>query len=263
VTYRSKYLVLLGIVLLASVLLGKLAFNDRLISDSGDGLGTLERSIVLLFERVSPSVVQVSTITGTDASSSSITIGSGFVWDQAGNMVTNEHVIRNANVIFIWLASREMLNAEVVGASPEYDLAVLRLKQPNALPPPLSIGRSGNLKIGQFAFAIGSPFGLDQSLTMGAISALNRRLPTEKGAEIGDIIQTDAGIYPGNSGGPLLDSGGHLIGVNTISYNVTGSTSTVGFAIPVDLVSRIVPDLMRDQLSAPGSDRQTTVGTGK
>jgi S1-C subfamily serine protease len=263
VVHRWKRLLLLGIVVLLGLLVAR-ALDDPLTSISGNGLATLERSIVELFERVSPSVVQVSTIAGADPSSSSINIGSGFVWDGAGNMVTNEHVIRDASVIWVGLASGEMLEAEVVGAAPNYDLAVIRLKQPHALPPPLSIGTSGDLKIGQFAFAIGSPFGLDQSFTMGVISALNRRLPTNEGAEIGNIIQTDAAMYPGNSGGPLLDSAGRLIGVGTVSYDISRSSSPLGFAIPVDLVSRIIPELIFDgRIPVAGGDHQTTVGRGK
>lgn len=261
-THRAR-LIVLGIVVFVGVLLGERFLNNPLISVPGNRPATLEQSIVELFERVSPSVVQVSTIAGANSSSSRINIGSGFVWDRAGNMVTNEHVIQDASVIWVGLASGEMLDAEVLGAAPNYDLAVIRLKQPHPLPPPLSIGTSGDLKVGQFAFAIGSPFGLDQSFTMGVISALNRRLPTNEGAEIGNIIQTDAAIHPGNSGGPLLDSAGRLIGVITVSYEITRSTKTAGFAIPVDLVSRIIPELILKRPAAGGSDPQVTVGTGK
>jgi 2-alkenal reductase len=204
-----------------------------------------ERVIVQLFARASVSVVQVSTISGGgEPSNSSIQIGSGFVWDAAGNIVTNEHVINGATTIWIWFASGESVEAAVVGAAPDYDLAVIHPKQPHTMPPPMQIGVSSGLKVGQFAFAIGSPFGLDQSLTMGVISALNRRLPTSEGHEISNIIQTDAATYPGNSGGPLLDSTGRLIGVNTISYAIPGSQAALGFAIPVDIVSRVIPEFI-------------------
>jgi 2-alkenal reductase len=262
-THRSTRLVLLAIVVSVVAFLFKTAVSDLLISGSGNGLATVERSIVDLFNRASPSVVQVTTITGGDPSTSGINIGSGFVWDRAVNFVTNEHVIQGATVIWIWLASGEALEAEVVGSAANFDLAVIRLKRPHALPPPLAMGTSSALKIGQFAFAIGSPFGLDQSLTMGVISALNRRMPTNDGMEIGNIIQTDAAIYPGNSGGPLLDSAGRLIGVNTVFYKVTGSSNALGFAIPVDHVSRIVPELIRDGQVPVAGDHQTTVGPRK
>ena len=216
--------------------------------------GDLERSIIDIFEHVSPSVVQITTVIGADdPSKSSINVGSGFVWDTSGNVVTNEHVVQGATTIWIWLSSGEPLDAEVVGVAPNYDLAVIRLKQPRALPLPVPIGTSSGLKVGQFAYAIGSPFGLDQSLTMGVVSGLNRKLPTSEGQEIGSIIQTDAAIYPGNSGGPLLDSAGRLIGVNTISYAVTGSHAALGFAIPVDLVNRVVPELISvGRVATPG-----------
>lgn len=222
------------------------ATSVRPAAEPSNALGELERSIVGLFERVSPSVVQVSTITKTDDPLGfSIKVGSGFLWDSAGNTVTNEHVVHGATTIWVVLASGKDVEADVVGVAPNYDLAVLRLRSENTLPPPIPMGTSKDLKVGQFAYAIGSPFGLDQSLTTGVISALKRQLPTGRGREIANIIQTDAAIYPGNSGGPLLDSAGRLIGVNTISYSVTGSHTTLGFAIPVDLVSRIVPELIR------------------
>jgi 2-alkenal reductase len=121
------------------------------------------------------------------------------------------------------------------------------------LPPPISVGGSSDLKVGQAAFAIGNPFGLDQSLTTGIISALKRRLPTSGGREISNVIQTDAAINPGNSGGPLLDSAGRLIGVNTAIYSPSGSNAGIGFAIPVDIVNRVVPELIRNgRVPTPG-----------
>ena len=192
----------------------------------------------------------------------SINTGAGFIWDQDGNVVTNEHVVRDASVIWIWLASGEILQAQIVGSDLNYDLAVLRPKAPHAPFAPLPLGTSSNLKIGQFAFSIGSPFGLDQSLTMGVISALNRRLPTNAGGEIDNIIQSDAAIYPGNSGGPLLDLSGRLIGVNTIFYNSTQKTGSLGFAIPVELVSRVVPKLILDENASHG-DHQADAGAVK
>jgi 2-alkenal reductase len=141
----------------------------------------------------------------------------------------------------------------VVGTAPDYDLAVIHIGSSGSLPPPVAVGSSADLKVGQAAFAIGNPFGLDQSLTTGIISALKRRLPTNAGREIANVIQTDAAINPGNSGGPLLDSAGRVIGVNTAIYSPSGSSAGIGFAIPVDVVNRVVPELIRNgRVPTPG-----------
>jgi 2-alkenal reductase len=226
------------------------------------GLAEIERATIDLFDRVAPSVVMITSITiGDDASKSGaksglkseIKTGSGFFWDTSGNIVTNAHVVQDANVITVWLASGEQVEAETVGSAPNYDIAVIRLKAPRKAPPPVAIGTSGNVKVGQWTYAIGSPFGLDQSLTTGVVSALKRRLPTSEGRQISNIIQTDAAIYPGNSGGPLLDSSGRLIGVNTVAYSIAGSGNALGFAIPVDIVKSIMPDLIKNgRIPTPG-----------
>jgi 2-alkenal reductase len=209
-------------------------------------VAAIENSTAELFRRISPSVVQIIAFSSPgDASKLETKTGSGFVWDGSGHVVTNEHVVRDASVITAWLVSGERVDAEIVGLERNYDLAVVRLKQTSSLPPPIPIGSAENLRVGQFAYAIGSPFGLDQSLTTGVISALGREMPIENGEVIRGIIQTDAAIYPGNSGGPLLDSSGRLIGVNTIGYRVAESHDALGFAIPVELVRRIVPGLIR------------------
>ena len=208
-------------------------------------LGEGERATVELFERVSPSVVGVTVITGADDPAKfHIEKGSGFIWDAAGDIVTNEHVVHDAGTITIWLASGEDLDAEIVGVAPNYDLAVVRPKQKRSLPPAIAVGSSAGLKVGQSAYAIGSPWGLDQSLTTGVISGLRRELPTTRGHEVTNMIQTDAAIYPGNSGGPLLDSAGRLIGVIAVSYRLDVPNTALGFAIPVDAVGRIVPELI-------------------
>jgi 2-alkenal reductase len=140
-----------------------------------------------------------------------------------------------------------------VGRAPNYDLAVLRVQRQGGLPAPVAVGSSADLKVGQTAYAIGNPFGLDQSLTTGIISALKRRLPTSGGREVADVIQTDAAINPGNSGGPLLDSAGRLIGVNTAIFSPSGTNAGIGFAIPVDVVNRVVPELIRSgRVPTPG-----------
>jgi 2-alkenal reductase len=178
--------------------------------------------------------------------------GTGFIWDDAGHVVTNDHVVQDASSLAVRLASGEIVQADLVGVAPNYDLAVLRIRT-SRLPGPISLGSSGDLKVGQAAFAIGNPFGLDQSLTSGIISALKRRLPAPGGREVSNVIQTDAAINPGNSGGPLLDSAGRLIGVTTAILSPSGSNAGIGFAIPVDIVNRIVPQLIRNgRVPTPG-----------
>jgi 2-alkenal reductase len=202
---------------------------------------------------VAPSVVQVVSVSGTGAGAGGVGGGTGFVWDAAGHIVTNNHVIEGARAVAVRLAQGSVSEADAVGRAPHYDLAVLRLKRTVAVPPPIALGTSGDLKVGQTAYAIGNPFGLDQSLSAGVISALKRRLPTSGGREVADVIQTDAAINPGNSGGPLLDSAGRLIGVNTAIFSPSGAYAGIGFAIPVDVVNRVVPELIRSgRVPVPG-----------
>lgn len=233
------------------------ATSPRTIEPRGD-LAEFERTTIALFERVSPSVVQVvgrgaEAATTTRGEDGAVQTGTGFVWDQAGHVVTNDHVVEGATALAVRLASGEAVRAQIVGVAPNYDLAVIRLSGVRNMPPPIAVGSSADLKVGQTAFAIGNPFGLDQSLTTGIISALKRRLPTGGGREISNVIQTDAAINPGNSGGPLLDSAGRLIGVNTAIYSPSGSNAGIGFAIPVDVVNRIVPELIRNgRVPTPG-----------
>jgi 2-alkenal reductase len=227
------------------------AETPRPVTARGD-LADAERATVELFQRVSPSVVHVfARPSGRDlmlmdgSGGGGVQSGSGFIWDSAGHVVTNNHVVQGARPVTIRLASGDMVSAEVVGTAPNYDIAVLRLGRARDLPPPIAIGTSVDLKVGQAAFAIGNPFGLDQTLTTGVISALQRRLPTSEGREIADVIQTDAPINPGNSGGPLLDSAGRLVGVNTAIFSPSGASAGIGFAVPVDVVNRVVPQLIR------------------
>jgi len=226
--------------------------------DQRGPLSDAERANIELFERVSPSVVQVVARSaaanpldedeGTGAAS-----GTGFIWDNDGHVVTNNHVVQNGSEVAVRFASGEVAQAEIIGVAPNYDLAVLRIKKSRQLPPPVALGSSTELKVGQSAFAIGNPFGLDQSLTSGIISALKRRLPTSSGREIANVIQTDTAINPGNSGGPLLDSAGRLIGVNTAILSPSGTSAGIGFAIPVDIVNRVVPELIKNgRVPTPG-----------
>ena len=237
----------------------------RSVTARGD-LSAAEKTTVDLFARASPSVVHVFAQSaaqgrglmepddefgqGEQQQGSGTQTGTGFVWDAAGHVVTNNHVVEAAmkggGTISVRLASGEVVGARVVGTAPSYDLAVLQLGRVAKMPPPLAVGTSADLKVGQSAFAIGNPFGLDHTLTTGVISALQRRLPTQEGRELSGVIQTDAAINPGNSGGPLLDSAGRLIGVNTAIFSPSGASAGIGFAVPVDVVNRVVPDLIKN-----------------
>src|SRR5437667_4052791 len=232
------------------------ASTPRAVEPRGS-LSDIERTSIDIFEHASPSVVQVVGRAGAleqpEAENGTAQSGSGFLWDGAGHIVTNDHVVEGTSSLAVRFASGQVLRAQVVGTAPNYDLAVIRVDNPRSLPPPIAIGTSDDLKVGQWVFAIGNPFGLDQSLTTGIISALKRRLPTSGGREISNVIQTDAAINPGNSGGPLLDSSGRLIVVNTAIYSPSGSNAGIGFAIPVDAVNRVVPQLIKDgRVPTPG-----------
>jgi S1-C subfamily serine protease len=169
--------------------------------------------------------------------------GSGFVWDDRGHVVTNYHVVQDADSAKVTLGDGEY-DATIVGAARDQDLAVLRIEAPRARLAPIRVGTSAGLLVGQKVYAIGNPFGLDFTLTTGIVSALGRTIRGVSGATIFDVVQTDAAINPGNSGGPLLDSAGRLIGVNTAIYSPSGASAGIGFAVPVDTVSRIVPELV-------------------
>jgi 2-alkenal reductase len=226
------------------------ASTPRAVEPRGS-LAEIERTTIEIFERISPSVVQVVGRAGTlemlpaEGENGAAQSGTGFIWDAAGHIVTNDHVVEGTSSLAVRLASGRVLRAQIVGTAPNYDVAVIRVDDTRALPPPVPIGTSDDLKVGQWVFAIGNPFGLDQTLTTGIISALKRRLPTSEGREITNVIQTDAAINPGNSGGPLLDSAGRVIGVNTAILSPSGTSAGIGFAIPIDSVNRVVPELIR------------------
>ena len=217
-----------------------------------------EQALASLFEAAAPSVAYITTErlqrTGLFTAGYAQGAGSGFVWDREGHVVTNFHVLEGARSVAVSLdASGKPLAAKVVGYTEEYDLAVVKLIDPPKNLKPIPVGTSRELRIGQSVFAIGNPFGLSRTLTTGIVSALDRHLPTSEYREIAGAIQTDAAINPGNSGGPLLDSAGRLIGVNTAIRSPSGGSAGVGFAIPVDLVNRIVPQLIaRGKASLPG-----------
>ncbi len=247
------------------------ASEPRVVTARGS-LADQEKSVIELFENAAPSVAYINTETlqrrGVFGVNVAQGAGSGFVWDLAGHVVTNFHVVEGANRINVQLDIGNPIRATLVGAAPEYDLAVVRLTDVPAQLRPIPIGSSAELKIGQSVFAIGNPFGLSRTLTTGIVSALDRHLPTSEVREISGVIQTDAAINPGNSGGPLLDSAGRLIGVNTAILSESGSSAGVGFSIPVDLVNRIVPELIkRGKAPRPGigimaADQSVTARAG-
>ncbi|GAA0833243.1 MULTISPECIES: S1C family serine protease [Betaproteobacteria] len=224
---------------------------ERTITPRGD-LAADEKSTIELFERSRASVVFITTaqlvrdVWTRDVFSVPRGTGSGFIWDDSGHVVTNFHVIQGASEATVKLADGRDYQAALVGASPDHDIAVLKIGVGFKRPPAVPIGMSADLKVGQKVFAIGNPFGLDWTLTTGIVSALDRSLPGETGrAAIEHLIQTDAAINPGNSGGPLLDSAGRLIGINTAIYSPSGASAGIGFAVPVDTVMRVVPQLIK------------------
>jgi S1-C subfamily serine protease len=225
--------------------------TPRPVIARGD-LASDEKSTIELFERSRASVVFISTrqqvrdFWTRNVFSVPRGTGSGFIWDDAGHVVTNFHVIEGASEATVRLADGRDYKAGLVGVSPSHDIAVLRIGVGFKRPPPVPLGTSQDLKVGQKVFAIGNPFGLDWTLTTGIVSALDRALASESGAAIDHLIQTDAAINPGNSGGPLLDSAGRLIGITTAIISESGSSSGIGFAVPVDTVNRVVPQLIRD-----------------
>lgn len=209
-----------------------------------------EKHTIDLFESAAPMVTFITTSNvRQDYWTRNITeiprgTGSGFIWDTDGHVITNYHVIQGADRAQVTLADGTSYPAELVGAAPEKDLAVLLIDAPRSKLKPIPTGVSENLRVGQSVYAIGNPFGLDQTLTTGVISALGREIQSVSGIPIKEAIQTDAAINPGNSGGPLLDSAGRLIGVNTAIYSPSGAYAGIGFSIPVDVVKWVVPDLI-------------------
>jgi S1-C subfamily serine protease len=210
-----------------------------------------ERRIVEVFRRASSSVVHIANLAvrqdlfSLDVLQIQQGTGSGFVWDTNGHIVTNLHVLEGGDSFKVRLADQSEYEAKVVGYAANKDLAVLRVTgAPASKLTPLPLGVSQRLLVGQTVLAVGNPFGLDHSLTVGVVSALGRELRSSGGRRIYDVIQTDAAINPGNSGGPLLDSSGRLIGVNSAIYSPSGASAGIGFAIPVDVVKRLVPQLI-------------------
>lgn len=226
--------------------------EPRAVTPRGD-LADFEKASIAIFEENAPSVVHITTEKGFGRGFRTAVqagTGSGFFWDERGYVVTNYHVIRDTDGVYVQLSDQSTYAAEKVGVYPDYDIAVLKLRGAPENPRPIPIGTAADLKVGQSVFAIGSPFGLDQTLTTGVISALDRVITSVVGTPIEGVIQTDAAINPGNSGGPLLDSAGRLIGMNTAIKSDTRSSAGLGFAVPVDTINRIVPVLIEGQRTA-------------
>jgi S1-C subfamily serine protease len=257
---RRAWLLPLAVAVLAAVLLVRF-FAERSgdrggppaapqpVTPRGD-LAADERATIELFRRASPSVVFITTLAREPRGFFEIQevpqgAGSGFVWDASGHVVTNFHVIRGASAARVTLHDHSEWPATLVGIAPDQDLAVLRIRAPAEKLVPIMVGTSRDLQVGQKVFAIGNPFGLDFTLTTGVVSALGRSIPALTGRRIDDVVQTDAAINPGNSGGPLLDSAGRIIGVNTQIASPSGASAGVGFAVPVDTVNRVVPELIQ------------------
>ena len=224
--------------------------NSRLVTPKGN-MTQDEKNNIELFKRISPSVVYITSIAvqrdiftfraleipqGT---------GSGFIWDENGYIVTNFHVIQNAQAADVTLGDHSTWKAKLVGYEADKDLAVLKIDAPKKLLRPIKVGTSADLQVGQKVFAIGNPFGFDHTLTTGIISGLGREIESVTERPIQGVIQTDAAINPGNSGGPLLDSSGRLIGINTAIVSPSGAYAGIGFAVPVDFVNRMVPQIIR------------------
>ena len=237
---------------LACLLLAVLApagASARAVTARGP-LSSDERLTIDIFERAKRSVVYISTAERVvdpwtrNVRSIPNGTGSGFVWDDQGTIVTNYHVIHGASEARIRLNDGRDYPATLIGANPSHDLALLRIKVPSNPPPPLPIGSSRDLRVGQKVYAIGNPFGLDWTLTTGIVSALDRSLDNDEGHTIEHLIQTDAAINPGNSGGPLLDSAGRVIGMSTAIYSPSGASAGIGFAVPIDAINRVATALI-------------------
>ncbi len=223
-------------------------------------ISTAEEATIRLFEEAAPSVVYITTTAirqdywSRNVYEIPLGTGSGFIWDAEGHIVTNYHVIMDSYKAKVTLSDQTTYDAKVIGTEPRKDIAVLQIDPPEHLKP-LPIGQSHHLKVGQSVFAIGNPFGLDQTLTTGIISALGREIQSVAQIPIRDVIQTDAAINPGNSGGPLLDISGRLIGMNTAIYSPSGAYAGIGFSVPVDIIRWVVPDLIQY-----GEVRRPTLG---
>jgi S1-C subfamily serine protease len=221
----------------------------------GSDLLAYEKNTIEVFQKSAPKVIYVHRLKtivedGTHELQIPSGAGSGIIWDAQGHIVTNFHVINGADKLAVGIG-KETFPAKVIGTEPRKDIAVLAITSPKALEilksfVPFEIAHAHSLSVGQKAIAIGNPFGLDHSLTIGVISALGRQMPGVGGVSIRDMIQTDASINPGNSGGPLLDSSGRLIGLNTLIFSQSGNSAGVGFAVPAEEISRMINQIIKN-----------------
>lgn len=235
------------IFILALLLLSLTAHAKTIVDELLDG----EKRIINTYHNVVPSVVNVSNIKIADSFFYGKVempqgAGSGFIWDDKGHIITNFHVVQGGNSFVVTFHNdKKQYKAKVVGVAPKKDIAVLKLLEKPKVIKPVTVGSSKDLLVGQAALAIGNPFGLDHSLSKGIISALGRKINGIGGVKIHDMIQTDAAINQGNSGGPLLNSKGEIIGMNTMIFSTSGSSAGLGFAVPVDTIARIAPQLIK------------------
>ncbi|MDP6858062.1 MAG: trypsin-like peptidase domain-containing protein [Candidatus Nitrosopelagicus sp.] len=229
--------------------------NSELIVSNGNHLETVGEvtsiqtgskfSLIEIFEKTEASVVQVN-VRSVDGRIMPGSMGSGFVYSDDGYIITNNHVIDNAEKVTITFLDGESYIAQIIGTDSDLDLAVLKVKTGSTYLHPIPIGDSSQLKVGQEITAIGNPFGLSGSMTSGIISQIGRLLPQDSGYSIPDVIQTDAAINPGNSGGPLLNMKGEVVGINTAIQSATGEFTGVGFAVPSNTVKKVIPVLIED-----------------
>ena len=238
----------------STIVLGVVLVTSRTEPAATEGLTAGERVNVAVFHRASPSVVHLTaggrTIVPSDPDSAERLpeSGSGVVWDERGYVVTNDHLVRDRGLASVAFADGSVYETLYVGSLQQVDLAVLFVLAPPEKLVPIARGSARDLRVGQTVLAIGNPFGLDQTLTVGVVSGLDRQIETFDGAVLGGVIQTDAAVNPGNSGGPLLDTGGRLVGINTSIAEASATSAGVGFAIPVEAIEEVYPILLRDGL---------------
>ncbi len=228
------------------------SLKPNIIASNDDSVNTVEEtipsflkslSLIEIFEKSELGVVRVNVQRGGTTEGTG-GVGSGFVFDKNGHIITNAHVVKEANKVVVTFLDGRSYNAEIIGTDEYTDIAVIKVNADLSLLQPLFIGNSSNLKVGEQIAAIGNPFGLSGSMTSGIVSQLGRLLPSGSGYSIPDVIQTDAAINPGNSGGPLLNMRGEIVGINTAIQSATGEFTGVGFSIPSQTVAKIVPTLI-------------------
>ena len=241
--------------------------QPRPVTPRGD-LADVEKTTINIYNTAKPSVVHITTLAvarnrwNMNVQQVPEGTGSGFVWDKDGHIVTNFHVVQsvvqNNGAVQVTLADQSNWRGSVVGYYPDKDIAVVYIGAPSSKLTPIMVGSSSDLQVGQSVFAIGNPFGLDHTLTTGVVSAVGREITSVTDRPIKNVIQTDAAINPGNSGGPLLDSAGRLIGMNTAIFSPSGSSAGIGFAIPVDEINQVAPQIIaqKGKLAHPGLGAQ-------